>query len=139
MIENRIEELHREESDRDVDARGDKPLGTADLLKSAAESSVKTDEHRSEAERTPLFQEDEISSLRRQWQETQTQFVDDPRSAVRHADELVASAMKRLAEIFAAERGQLEHGWDKGENVSTEDLRQALRRYRSFFDRLLSA
>ena len=64
--------------------------------------------------------------------------MDDPRSAVRHADELVASTMKRLAEVFAAERERLEHDWDRGESVSTEDLRQVLRRYRSFFDRLLS-
>lgn len=63
---------------------------------------------------------------------------DDPRTAVRRADELVASLMKRLAEIFAAERKKLERDWDKGEEVPTEDLRQALRRYRSFFDRLLA-
>jgi hypothetical protein len=46
--------------------------------------------------------------------------------------------MTRLAQVFADERGKLEHEWDKGENVSTEDLRVALRRYGSFFDRLLS-
>jgi hypothetical protein len=57
---------------------------------------------------------------------------------VRQADELVASLMKRLAEAFAAERERLEGDWDQGEEVSTEELRQALRRYRSFFDRLLS-
>jgi hypothetical protein len=57
---------------------------------------------------------------------------------VRNADELVASVMTRLAQVFAEERGKLEHEWDKGESVSTEDLRVALRRYRAFFDRLLS-
>jgi hypothetical protein len=46
--------------------------------------------------------------------------------------------MKRLAEIFASERSQLESQWDKGDEVSTEDLRIALQRYRSFFGRLLS-
>ena len=46
--------------------------------------------------------------------------------------------MKRLAEVFAQERSTLEHQWDRGDSVSTEDLRVALQRYRSFFDRLLS-
>jgi hypothetical protein len=64
--------------------------------------------------------------------------VDEPRRAVEQADSLVAGTMKRLAEIFADERNKLESQWDKGENVSTEDLRLALRRYRSFFSRLLS-
>jgi hypothetical protein len=57
---------------------------------------------------------------------------------VEQADELVASAMKRLAEVFASERSALEGQWDRGDDVSTEDLRIALQRYRAFFDRLLS-
>jgi hypothetical protein len=65
--------------------------------------------------------------------------VDEPRKAVEEADKLVASVMKRLAEGFANERSKLEKQWDRGDNVSTEDLRVALQRYRSFFDRLLSA
>jgi len=64
--------------------------------------------------------------------------VDEPREAVKRADELVASAIKKLAEGFASERERLESAWDKKDDVSTEDLRLALRRYRSFFDRLLS-
>jgi hypothetical protein len=31
----------------------------------------------------------------------------------------------------------LEKRWGQGDSVSTEDLRLALQRYRSFFDRLL--
>ena len=65
-------------------------------------------------------------------------FVDDPRLAVGQADSLVTVAMKRLAEMFATERAKLESQWDRGDNISTEDLRLALRRYRSFFGRLLS-
>jgi hypothetical protein len=57
---------------------------------------------------------------------------------VEQADSLVAGTMKRLAEMFANERANLEGRWDRGDNVSTEDLRLALRRYRSFFGRLLS-
>ena len=72
------------------------------------------------------------------WEKIQIGFVDEPRKAVEQADELVASAIKRLAEVFASEREKLEGEWDKNDNVSTEDLRVALRRYRSFFNRLLS-
>jgi hypothetical protein len=86
----------------------------------------------------PLFPSNELESLRTRWKEVQTAFVDEPRKAVEQADGLVASAMKRLAEVFAQERSGLEKQWDRGDNVSTEDLRVALQRYRSFFDRLLS-
>ncbi len=89
-------------------------------------------------ERAALFPGDETESLRVRWQEIQTGFVDEPRRAVEQADGLVASAMKRLAEVFAEERSGLEKQWDRGDSVSTEDLRVALQRYRSFFDRLLS-
>jgi hypothetical protein len=76
--------------------------------------------------------------LRNRWSAVQTAFVDEPRTAVEQADGLVAAAMKRLAEVFAEERSRLEQQWDRGDNVSTEDLRIALQRYRSFFQRLLS-
>jgi hypothetical protein len=91
-----------------------------------------------ERETGPLFASSEASQLRRRWDAIQVGFVDEPRKAVEEADTLVAGTMKRLAEIFAEERNKLENQWDKGENVSTEDLRLALRRYRSFFSRLLS-
>lgn len=64
--------------------------------------------------------------------------MDEPRRAVEQADSLVATTVKRLAEIFADERTKLEQQWSRGDQVSTEDLRIALRRYRSFFSRLLS-
>ena len=64
------------------------------------------------------------------WTEIQTAFVDEPRKAVEQADNLVAEAIQRLAKIFADERAKLEHEWSRGEDqVSTEDLRVALRRY----------
>lgn len=90
------------------------------------------------ATHAPLFNEEETKDLRGQWQRVQGSFVDEPRTAVQQADELVAATMKRLAEIFASERSRLEGDWSRGDEVSTEDLRQALRRYRSFFDRLLT-
>jgi hypothetical protein len=67
----------------------------------------------------------------------QTGFVDEPRRSVEDADKLVTSVMQRLAEGFANERWGLEKQWDHGDSVSTEELRVALQRYRSFFDRLL--
>ena len=90
------------------------------------------------AQSTPLFPPGELSNLRRRWGEIQTAFVDEPPKAVEQADVLVASAMKRLAEIFSEERSKLENQWDRGDNVSTEDLRVAFQRYRAFFHRLLS-
>ena len=86
----------------------------------------------------PLFTAVETLEFRRRWMEVQTGFVDEPRPAVQAADKLVAETMKRLAEVFARERSRLESQWDRGDEVSTEDLRQAMRRYRSFFDRLLA-
>lgn len=85
----------------------------------------------------PLFYEGEATEFQSRWDKIQTGFVDEPRRAVEQADELVVAAMKRLTVIFADERIKLEREWDKGEDVSTEDLRMALRRYRSFFNRLL--
>ena len=90
------------------------------------------------ARETPLLAGDIVSELRNRWTDIQAGFVDEPRRAVEQADSLVAEAIKRLAETFANERNQLEGQWDRGGDVSTEDLRQALQRYRSFFSRLLS-
>jgi len=87
----------------------------------------------------PVFPSQEADTLRRQWDGIQASFVDEPRRAVEEADHLVADTMQRLAESFAQERARLEGQWDRGDDVSTEDLRVALRRYRAFFTRLLSA
>ena len=89
------------------------------------------------SEPMPLFSESEMGDFRSQWSKIQTGFVDEPRRTVEDADKLVAAVMQRLAEGFANERSGLEKQWDSGDNVSTEDLRVALQRYRSFFDRLL--
>jgi hypothetical protein len=88
---------------------------------------------------TPMFAESDIGDLRARWSNVQAGFVDEPRHAVENADKLVATAMERLAQGFASERSSLERQWSSGEQVSTEDLRVALQRYRSFFDRLLNA
>jgi hypothetical protein len=80
----------------------------------------------------------EGARLRAEWEAIQAGFVDEPRQAVERADGLVARAAQRLAEAFAHERERLEEQWGRGDDVSTEDLRLALHRYRAFFDRLLS-
>jgi hypothetical protein len=127
--------------DGDPDAGG-RPMSTADLADS---SGTRPDDRHSDSDvpaddaaTAPLLAEDEAGDLRRHWEQIQGGFVDEPRRAVEEADQLVAAAMKRLAEVFATERSQLEGQWDRGDDVSTEDLRVALRRYRSFFERLLS-
>ena len=124
----------------------DRPAGTAELAAAgnSTESLARGDAGADAAASTPdagaapLFPENEAGELRRRWDSVQASFVDEPRRAVEQADELVANAMKRLAETFANERATLESQWDRGDSVSTEDLRLALQRYRSFFGRLLA-
>ena len=86
----------------------------------------------------PLFLPDVAKGFRSRWDDVQRSFVDDPRQAVREADELVAQVMKSLAETFSHERAKLEAQVDQTDKASTENLRVVLRRYRSFFERLLS-
>jgi len=85
----------------------------------------------------PLMIRDHAEAFRSRWMEVQTNFVDEPRQAVKDADELVEAVMRRLVEGFKNERSTLEEQWTRNEEVSTEDLRLLLQRYRSFFDRLL--
>jgi len=132
--------------------RQDKPLSTADMatatqrqtevngLKQIQEDEmpVETERERAQAQPVQLLATEELETLRSRWGSIQTGFVDEPRQAVEQADSLVAEMMQRLAQLFADERSKLEAQWSRGDNVSTEDLRVALQRYRSFFDRLLS-
>ena len=118
-------------------------MSTRDITTATAPSDARTDEHPAvptgeHDESGPLLSGEDATSYQRQWEELQTGFVDDPRKVVAEADELVATVMRRLAEGFADERERLEAHWDRGEDVSTEDLRVALQRYRSFFRRLVT-
>jgi hypothetical protein len=135
-----IVENERRTTER-VDTRADvRPDGsfTGDAGRVGNRGMAATPAPAMQQETGPLFSGSEANDLRGKWDAIQVGFVDEPRRAVEQADSLVAGTMKRLAEIFADERNKLENQWDKGENVSTEDLRLALRRYRSFFSRLLS-
>lgn len=111
------------------------PIGQNIAATTPASASAPSAE---EPDRGPLFSSEEAANLRSKWDAIQVGFVDEPRRSVQEADSLVAATMKRLAEQFAAERSKLEGHWDRGADVSTEDLRIALRRYRAFFGRLLS-
>lgn len=86
-----------------------------------------------------LLPPEERESLTSRWEAVQTAFVDEPRRSVTEADQLVADVMGRLSDTFAKERSRLEALWGRGDEVSTEDLRVALQRYREFFQRLLTA
>jgi hypothetical protein len=119
---------------------GENRLTTADLVAAngGLGGSTPAAAKAAQAPNVPLFVPSDAQDFRSRWERIQSGFVDEPRTAVVKADELVANAIKRLAEVFATERHNMETEWDKTDNVSTEDLRIALRRYRSFFDRLLS-
>lgn len=86
----------------------------------------------------PLFEEEAAKKFRSRWQVIQGKFVDDPRDSVKQADELVADILKSVTMSFAERRISLEKQWNSGENISTEDMRVTLKRYRSFFERLLT-
>jgi hypothetical protein len=124
------------ETDERRPTTADIALGTDDSGEQAppAREAVGDDE----AERRPLLEEEATVEVRSRWEKIQGGFVDEPRRAVEEADTLVAELMQKLADSFAKEREGLEGQWDRGDKVSTEDLRIALQRYRSFFDRLLS-
>ena len=80
----------------------------------------------------------DAQAYRDRWETIQSGFVDEPREAVEQADTLVAEVVRALIDAFSDERKRLEGQWSAGEEVSTEDLRVALKRYRSFFERLLT-
>jgi len=84
-----------------------------------------------------LLSPDEAEQFRKHWNEIQGQFVDEPRSAVDHADALVGEVIEKISQLFASEHSALENQWKQGNEVSTEDLRQTLQHYRAFFNRLV--
>lgn len=86
-----------------------------------------------------LVAQESATELTSRWEQVQVRFVDEPRQAVAEADQLVADVMRSVAARFAEEKRSLETQWSSGGEVATEDLRQALQRYRAFFERLLAA
>ena len=105
-------------------------------------AEVRTEENnapKNDEDFAPLFENNEAEEFRSHWLNIQSRFVDDPRASVKEADELVANVIKSITRSFADRRISLENQWNGGENnISTEDMRVAIKRYRSFFNRLLS-
>jgi hypothetical protein len=129
-------EIKARDTEEEVDdGREDRPTSTAEVAKEmeGAERRATSDDVA-----ITLFPEKEANDFRTRWTDIQTGFVDEPRRAVEQADALVAEVIKRLANGFAEGRSKLEGQSGSGDDVSTEELRVALRRYRSFFDRLLN-
>ena len=111
----------------------DKPADTA--------LAGRTRRHEAGTEDTPadvLFDEGDAARFRERWHEVQSAFVDDPKRAVQDADVLVAELMQNLASAFSERKRLLEDQWREGTDAETEDLRLALRSYRSFLDQLLA-
>jgi len=120
---------------------GQQPLpdAPADQSAPARQAAAGSDLGTGDRPHAQLLEDHELQSILAQWKEIQAEFVDEPRQAVQDADALVAELMQRLAQMFASEREQLESRWSSGGDVDTEELRHGLRRYRSFFERLLAA
>jgi hypothetical protein len=106
-----------------------------------ANRSAQGDEHdeAARAEEQELLVGEDTARFDERWRQIQADFVDRPREAVQEADALVSDLVDKITAGFGAERERLERQWDGGDDVSTEDLRVALQRYRAFFGRLLSA
>jgi hypothetical protein len=126
---------------KDRTSPGQHPLGDGqtDQPASPTQTAAHSDLGVGDQAHAQLLEDDELQRILVRWKDIQAEFVDEPRTAVQDADALVADLMQRLARMFASERDQLESRWVSGDDVSTEDLRRGLRRYRSFFERLLAA
>jgi hypothetical protein len=134
MMEDRENRINR-----DVVDTTDEPVDS----QQRAQVEAQSDENRAATDSMnealePLFEETEAGKFRTQWLNIQSKFVDNPRESVREADELVANVLKSVTMSFHERRTSLEKQWNGGGNASTEDLRLALKRYRSFFERLLT-
>ena len=121
--------------DREVEPVAQQSLADREVARPRVERDVG---YLESADRTALFEPGQLNEFKGRWSEIQASFVDEPRRAVQQADTLVSDVISRIADSFGRERTQLEQQWDRGGDVSTEELRQALQRYRSFFSRLLT-
>jgi hypothetical protein len=115
----------------------DRTTSASQATDPAARSTMDSDNSPDLSEEDPLVPGDAAVDFRARWEIIQQGFVDDPRSAVTDADTLVGDLLERLSSTFDQQHQSLERQWSDGE-PSTEDLRAALQRYRSFFQRLLT-
>jgi len=123
------------------DEPGDDRITEVDETAQPADTTLtgqKQPTDRTDAAADVLFDEADATRFRTRWSEVQTGFVDDPKRAVQDADVLVAELMQSVASAFSQRKHLLEEQWQQGAHAETEDLRQALRGYRSFLDQLLA-
>ena len=128
------------EAETDVGRRADTTAGEGERTHDTATKAQTEDDRQADTgagQRTTLIEPERAESYNSRWNELKSEFVDDPRRAVQGANVLVGEVLDELEELFRSQRADLEHGLDS-DQTSTEDLRQALGRYRSFFDRLLT-
>jgi hypothetical protein len=140
MTDRRRDDVLGEEVVENYEELHDRRINTDDMAR-VEESRPRRDNPEAleaHSDRASLLAKNAESEFRTQWDGIQTSFVDEPRKAVEQADSLVAQVMQHIARTFSDERKNLEAQWSRGDNVSTEDLRIALQRYRTFFSRLLS-
>lgn len=130
-----VDRARQPDRDSDIAREGRMPVADREVPRPRAEREMGDLDS---AERMALFEPAQLNEFKGRWSEIQAGFVDEPRRAVQQADALVSDVITRIADSFGRERTQLEQQWDRGGDVSTEDLRQALQRYRSFFSRLLT-
>jgi len=137
-----MEEEKEKQMNVDVVDTTDEPMGNEHRAEESVEQ--KSNENKTakpamrEEQYAPLFENDEAEKFRSHWLDIQSRFVDDPAASVKEADELVANVIKSITRSYADRRSALEGQWNSQDNTSTEYLRVTIKRYRSFFDRLLT-
>jgi len=133
------EKKDRERTVEVVDTSDQPAEGGRMVKETVAEHEARMDpENTNRDELAPLFADNAAENFRTRWLAIQSKFVDDPKASVKEADDLVADVIQGITTSFADRRGSLEKNWNGGGEASTEDLRVALKQYRSFFERLLS-
>ncbi len=137
--ETRASETRRPSASREAAAAQGVSQGDRRLPEPINTDAVRmTTVSKEDAQLAPLFTEAAAADFRSRWDLVQRSFVDNPREAVHAGDELVAQVIESLAETFSSQRSDLENELKEADQSSTENLRLALRRYRSFFERLLA-
>ena len=132
------DERNRQKTVEVVDTSDQPAEGGPVVKETVAEHEARMSPENTQEGLAPLFEANAAEKFRTRWLAVQSNFVDDPKAAVKEADDLVADVIQGITSSFADRRGTLEQNWNGGNEASTEDLRQALKQYRSFFDRLLS-
>ncbi len=130
----------RTEPSADTSATESEPLTAGDESSAARTEppQMETEPSSEPSTERSLLGDNDLSGLRSRWDDVQAAFVDNPKECVQKADTLVAEVVEQLTTGFSDARSRLEAQWARGESASTEDLRVALKRYRDFFQRLLS-